>query len=438
MRRQTRTLDLALDPESAFAALRTPGSPAVFFDGRGGHDGSWPCRLALQPSELFRLAATTSHPAVAMRPIDDVVARRRVAGGPGGTGVAVVVAYDAFAPRSMPNDEAVGVVVLEVDAALEFFPRAMPTAVGIATLVERAARVLERRAALSLDPARAVSACRAPRTSLGRDAYLRAVVRVQEHIACGDIYQANLTQRFEASFDADPWTLYSTLTAATPAPRSAYVEVSGLALASVSPEFFVDVGRNGVAESRPIKGTRPRGSTVDEDATAAAELLGSPKDRAELVMIVDVLRNDLGRLARPGRVSVPELLALRSYPAVHHLVSRVLAELRPGVTPSELLSAVFPGGSITGAPKERAVEILGAIEPCPRGFYTGNLFWFDDDGSTASSILIRSAIVTGGRVYVGAGGGVTADSEPEEEWAEANAKARALTSRLGFDPEEAT
>jgi len=154
-------------------------------------------------------------------------------------------------------------------------------------------------------------------------------------------------------------------------------------------------------------------------------------------MIVDVLRNDLGRIARTGSVAVPELLALRSYPTVHHLVARIVAVLRDGVTPSSLVTAVFPGGSVTGAPKERAIEILSELEPCPRGLYTGCLFWFDDDGGMASSILIRSAIVTAGRVHIGAGGGVVADSDPEAEWSEANAKARALTRVLGFDPEEA-
>jgi anthranilate synthase component 1 len=154
-------------------------------------------------------------------------------------------------------------------------------------------------------------------------------------------------------------------------------------------------------------------------------------------MIVDVLRNDLGRIARTGSVRVPELLTLRSYAAVHHLVARVVAELRAGVTPGELLAAVFPGGSITGAPKERAIALLGEIEPCPRGLYTGCLLWFDDDGSMASSILIRSAIVTGRRAFIGAGGGIVADSDPEAEWSEANAKARALTRALGFEPEEA-
>jgi para-aminobenzoate synthetase component 1 len=276
-----------------------------------------------------------------------------------------------------------------------------------------------------------------PRTSLPREIYLRAVDRVKGHIAAGDIYQANLTQRLTAPFDGDAWTLYRALASSTPAPRSAFVEVAGLALASVSPEMFVDADPCGRAETRPIKGTRPRGATSHADAAAAAALASSEKDRAELVMIVDVLRNDLGRVATTGSVEVPEPAALHSYPAVHHLVARVTADLAPGVPMSELVAAVFPGGSITGAPKIRAIELLREIEPVPRGLYTGSLFWLDDDGSLASSILIRSAVVSNGEVAVGAGGGIVADSEAEAEWSESNAKARAITRVLGFEPEEA-
>jgi len=421
-----RELDPALDPESAFDALRRPGEPALLFDGRGGHDGSWACRLALEPRVILEVRNRAGDPSQVMKPIDAIVARRRVAGGPGGTGVAVLCAY-----------EACEILALEVDGAVAFPDGGPPVAAGLSAIVERAASSLARRDPLAAAPSRPALASGPPRTSLGREAYLRAVSRVKEHIARGDVYQANLTQRFDAPFDADPWALYRAIAKASPAPRSAYVEVPGLALASVSPEIFVDVDRDGRVETRPIKGTRPRGATPVADARAAAELLTSAKDRAELVMIVDVLRNDLGRIARTGSVAVPELLALRSYAAVHHLVARVVAELRAGVTPSELVSAVFPGGSVTGAPKERAIEILSELEPCPRGLYTGSLLWFDDDGGMASSILIRSAIVTAGRVHIGAGGGIVADSEPEAEWSEANAKARALTRALGFDPEEA-
>jgi aminodeoxychorismate synthase component I len=433
-----RELDPALDPESAFAALRRPGMPALLLDGRGGHEGAWPCRLALAPRVIVQSRERVGDPFQAMKAIDAIVARRRAAGGPGGTGLAVLCAYEAFDECSKPADSPFEFVALEVDAAVSFSHGRAPVAVGRRDLVEGARASLED---LELDrerpPAPALSSGR-PKTSLARDAYCRSVTRVREHIARGDIYQANLTQRFEASFEADPWDFYRTIARANPAPRSAYVEVPGLALVSMSPEVFVDVDREGRAETRPIKGTRPRAASPSADASAGRELLASSKDRAELVMIVDVLRNDLGRVARTGSVAVPELLALRSYPAVHHLVARVVADLRADVAPSDLVAAIFPGGSITGAPKERAIELLREIEPCPRGLYTGSLFWFDDDGGMASSILIRSAIVTAGRVYIGAGGGVVADSEPEAEWLEANAKARALTVALGFDPEEAT
>ena len=432
-----RTLDPALDPETAFATLRRPGMASLFFDGRGGHDGAWPCRLALGTRETLRLRPAAAKRQGAIDPLDTILARRRAAGGPGGTGVAVLCAYEAFAPRPRSNENAWEVLALEVDAAIAFPHGSPPVAVGNADEIERAARRLEARPVPPAPgPVTALASGR-PRTSLGREAYLRAVSRVQELIGRGDVYQANLTQRFEAPFAGDPWRLYLALAAATPAPRSAYLELPGLALASVSPEVFVDVDGAGRAETRPIKGTRARDANPALDAAAAAELLGSPKDRAELVMIVDVLRNDLGRVARTGSVAVPELLALRSYAAVHHLVARVVAELPEGLRLGALLPAILPGGSITGAPKQRAIELLREIEPCPRGLYTGSLFWLDDDGSMASSILIRSAIVGGGQVRIGAGGGVVADSVPEAEWLEANAKARALTRVLGFDPEEA-
>jgi len=432
-----RPLDSSLTAESAFAALRRPGQPGLLFDGRGGLEGAWPCRIAIEPRLALNLRAPSGDPARALRPLDDLLSRRRATGGPGGTGVAVLCAYEALAPPGPSSAFDAPLMALEVDAAVACRRDAPPEVVGRSELVERARVALERVQPAAPDAASRAGARGRPRTNLGREAYLAAVARVQRHIAAGDIYQANLTQRFEAPFDGDPWSLYRAITDTTPAPRSAFVELPGLALASASPEVFVDVDANGRIETRPIKGTRARGNTAADDERAAAALLDSAKDRAELVMIVDVLRNDLGRVARTGSVVVPELFALRSYAAVHHLVARVAADLRPGVTPGELLAAVFPGGSITGAPKQRAIELLREIEPCPRGLYTGCLFWFDDDGSMASSILIRSAVVTGGFAHVGAGGGVVADSDPEAEWSEANAKARALTRALGFEPEEA-
>ena len=385
-------IDPALAPEQAVARARRRGAPVVLFDGRGGQTSAWPTRLAVDPEPIRSDLAS----------IDRRVAERRRRGGPGGSGVAVVLPY-----------ELEGCAAFEFDASIELLNESEPVAESGGLVA------------------------RAPRTSLPRERYLRAVEAVKRSIAAGDIYQANLTQRISCEITADPWDLYRRLVQTTPAPRSAYVEAPGWALASVSPETFVDVDRRGTATTLPIKGTRPRGSTPEADRALERELLASEKDRAELTMIVDLERNDLGRIAKPGSVRVAELAALRTYPAVHHLVATVTAELKEGTGFEDLVRAVFPGGSITGAPKLRAIEILKTLEPVPRGPYTGSLFFLDDDGSTWSSILIRSVVVAGGIAYLGAGGGVVADSDPEGEWMESNAKARALTRVLGFEPEEA-
>ncbi|HEX4825731.1 MAG TPA: anthranilate synthase component I family protein [Candidatus Polarisedimenticolaceae bacterium] len=404
-------LAAAVAPEHAVPALRRPGEPAIFFDGRGGHDGSWPCRLLLQP----RLSTVQGLDALSV-----LIQGRRERGGPGGTGVAAAFRYEG------------GFTAWESDASLTF-ESGGTTGAGDRALLDDAERRLDREPPGLTAP----HASGAPDTSLPRERYLAAVRRIQDHIRRGDIYQANLTQTLSRSIEGDPWPLYETLASQWPAPRSAFVEARNGALLSISPEVFVDVTSGGLAETRPIKGTRRRHEAPDLDRRAAEDLLASAKDRAELVMIVDLERNDLGRLARTGTVRVPELLALKSYPTVHHLVARVTAELEDR-TAAALIRAVFPGGSIVGAPKERAREILRSLEPVPRGLYTGSLFWFDDDGSTLSSILIRSIVVSRGLASVGAGGGILADSDPEAEWAEANDKARALTGALGFMPEEAS
>lgn len=428
-----RALAAAPPPEIVFEIVRRRGGPSVFFDGRGAFDGRWPCRLAVDPRVVATAPAGRASIA-ALESLDARIASRRSRGGPGGTGLMLALAYEALhAPAAGAGP---GLVALEVDASLTFPGDGPALAVGDTRELERALDTAAPHALEKADGTGAVAAGEL-RTSLPRDRYLEAVAQVRRHIAAGDVYQANLTQMFEARFEGDPWGLYRRLSAGNPAPRSAFVEVPGLALVSVSPELFVDVDKRGRAETRPIKGTRPRGATPSEDAANAADLLASAKDRAELTMIVDLERNDLGRIARAGTVRAPELHALRSYPAVHHLVACVEAELSPETRPSDLVRAVFPGGSITGAPKRRAIEILATLEPVPRGLYTGSLFWLDDDGGTWSSILIRSAVVAAGRVEIGAGGGVVAESDPEAEWMEANAKARALTRAIGFEPEEA-
>jgi para-aminobenzoate synthetase component 1 len=269
-------------------------------------------------------------------------------------------------------------------------------------------------------------------SSLDRAAYEAGVDRVRELIAHGDIYQANLTRRLSAPFRGDPWPLYRRLRTGDPSLFSAYLDLGrGQAILSASPEPFLSVDRSGVVASDPIKGTRPRGRTREEDRALAAELLASAKDRAENVMIVDVLRNDLGRVCVAGSVRVPRLCRLERTAAVQHLVSTVTGQLAPGRDAFDLLAASFPGGSITGAPKIRAMEILEDLEPVRRGPYTGALGWWGPDGAMATSILIRTFVADGGRLTLHVGGGITYRSDPAEEWDETVAKARGPLSAIG-------
>jgi para-aminobenzoate synthetase component 1 len=278
------------------------------------------------------------------------------------------------------------------------------------------------------------------RSSLSRPAYEAGVAEVREHIARGDIYQANLTRRLEAPFDGDPWSLYRRLRTGDPSLFSAFLDVGPSpetgrqrALLSASPEPFLSVDRDGVVASDPIKGTRRRGRDRAEDRALARELLGSAKDRAENVMIVDVLRNDLGRVCEPGTVRVPRLCRLERTAAVQHLVSTVTGRLAAGRDAFDLLSASFPGGSITGAPKIRAMEILERLEPVRRGPYTGALGWIGADGAMQTSILIRTFVADGRRLTLHVGGGITWRSDPAAEWDETVAKARGPLGAIGAE-----
>jgi para-aminobenzoate synthetase component 1 len=264
-----------------------------------------------------------------------------------------------------------------------------------------------------------------------RDGYLAAVERVRAYVLDGDIFQANLSQRFEAPLREPAWELYRRLRRRNPAPFGAYLELPDAAVLSVSPERFVQLGPDGTVETRPIKGTRPRGADAAEDAALAAELAASGKDRAENVMIVDLLRNDLARVCEAGSVRVPSLLALESHPTVHHLVSTVTGRLAPGHDAFDLLRATLPGGSITGAPKVRAMEIIAELEPAPRGVYCGAIGWIGVSGAMDTSVAIRTAVAQRGRIRFGAGGGIVLDSEPAAEYDETIAKARAFIEVLG-------
>jgi len=261
-------------------------------------------------------------------------------------------------------------------------------------------------------------------------AYRQAFERIQAYIQAGDCYQVNFAQRFRAPCQGDAWAAYQALRAACPTPFSGFQSLpEGGAVLSLSPERFVQVSE-GHVETRPIKGTRPRGTTPEDDAAHAAELLASPKDRAENLMIVDLLRNDLGRTCRIGSVRVPELFSLESYPNVHHLVSSVTGELADDKDALDLIADSFPGGSITGAPKIRAMQIIDELEPTRRGLYCGSLLYLDVRGEMDSSIAIRSLLVKDGQVCCWGGGGIVADSDWQAEYQESMTKVRVLLQTL--------
>ncbi|MDB5980406.1 MAG: para-aminobenzoate synthase component [Pseudomonas sp.] len=268
------------------------------------------------------------------------------------------------------------------------------------------------------------------KANLSTSDYRDAFARIQAYIQAGDCYQVNFAQRFQADYQGDPWTAYCALRGACPTPFSGYQGLpDGNALLSLSPERFVRVSGRQV-ETRPIKGTRPRGIDAAEDSAYAEELLASTKDRAENLMIVDLLRNDLGRTCRIGSVKVPELFSLESYPNVHHLVSSVTGELADDKDPLDLIAGSFPGGSITGAPKIRAMQIIDELEPTRRALYCGSLIYLDVRGEMDSSIAIRSLLAKDGQISCWGGGGIVADSDCEAEYQESITKVRVLLETL--------
>jgi len=268
------------------------------------------------------------------------------------------------------------------------------------------------------------------RSNFTREGYLDAVARVIEYIFAGDIFQANLSQRLEAPLAGTPLDLYRRLRRRNPAPFAAFLDCGDVVIASSSPERFLRVHDGRQVETRPIKGTRPRGVGPEHDAALALALAESDKDRAENVMIVDLLRNDLSRVCRPGTVRVPELFAIEHYATVHHMVSTVVGELAPEHDGVDLLRAAFPGGSITGAPKVRAMQIIAELEPTARGAYCGAIGYVSVTGALDTNIVIRTYLVLGRDVYFQVGAGIVADSDPEQEYRETLDKARGLVAAL--------
>ncbi len=275
----------------------------------------------------------------------------------------------------------------------------------------------------------------APMSNFSRDGYCMAVEQVKRHIREGDIYQANLSQAYNFDFSGDPLNIYDRLRVKSPAPFGGFIRMGGRALLSSSPERFVKRVGNELS-TYPIKGTRKRGATVEEDETLKSALIKSKKDRAELAMIVDLERNDIGRIVEFGSVVVNRDCFVQSFESVHHLVSEVTGVLRRDVdSPISVIKAVFPGGSITGAPKIKAMDILSKIETVARSLYTGSMGWINFNRDMDTNIIIRSITIDGGVGRFQVGGGIVADSQPDLEYQETLDKAKGILESLGVREE---
>lgn len=285
---------------------------------------------------------------------------------------------------------------------------------------------LEAQRPAPVEPFRLASGWRSNMTAAD---YAEKFSRVQAYLQSGDCYQVNLAQRFQAAYRGDEWQAFTRLNASNKAPFSAFLRLERGAILSLSPERFIHLAE-GVIQTRPIKGTLPRLADPDADRQQAEKLAASPKDRAENLMIVDLMRNDIGRVAEPGSVRVPELFVVEPFPAVHHLVSTVTARLPASRSVCDLLRAAFPGGSITGAPKVRAMEIIDELEPHRRNAWCGSIGYISLCGTMDTSITIRTLTASNGTLYCSAGGGIVADSQVEAEYQETFDKVNRILKQL--------
>ncbi|MSR89086.1 MAG: aminodeoxychorismate synthase component I [Candidatus Margulisbacteria bacterium] len=265
--------------------------------------------------------------------------------------------------------------------------------------------------------------------SITKENYLNSIQKAQKYIYEGDIYQVNLSHRFTTQSPSDLYQLYQHMRRLSPAPYSAYLNLGEHTILSSSPELFFKI-EDGTITTRPIKGTMPRGKTPQEDKDFYQQLNCSEKDRAELLMITDLERNDLGKICDYGTVKVTQLAIIETYSHVHHLVSTIIGKLKKNITPFQTLMALFPGGSITGAPKKRAMEIIQELETVPRELYTGTIGYITDDGSSQWNIAIRTAYTNKNKLHFHAGGAITADSNPNAEWQETLVKAEGLMQAI--------
>lgn len=340
--------------------------------------------------------------------------------------------------KSSASDD-VGTPELEFgfyDGAIVFDHRAQRMFLVACPVVKYAAVTIFRRLEMTLAeaerrprPLPLKAASNGLKSSMTKSEYLQAIARIKDYIAAGDVYQVNLTQRFDVPLACHPYVLFQKLRQRSPAPFACYVNGGELQVVSSSPERFLRVA-NGRVETRPIKGTRPRGKTPEVDERLRAELAASVKDRAELLMIVDLERNDLGRVCTPGSIRVDELYKVETHPTVHHLVANVSGQLRADVDAVDCIRAALPGGSITGAPKIRSMQIVDELERTRRGVYTGAVGYLGFDGGCDLNIAIRTIICAHGRAYYHVGGGIVWDSDPEAEFQETLDKGTAMRAAL--------
>jgi aminodeoxychorismate synthase component I len=426
----SRTITLARTPLEVLACLaREPGAFSIAVP-----DEATPVTvLGCAPVDELRVAAGAADPVgdvvrfLAESPLLDAALPF-----PLGGGVVTCLAYElgAWTVPGLARPPATGplAVLRRYDPLLVFEHRsARWTLVGTA----RAPRWLARLGESARPPAGPLARSEL-RPAFDRDAYRRAIARIHDYLRAGDVYQVNLTQPFTTALAAPAWALHVRLAQPRPAPYAAYLDLGDAQVVASSPEMLLR-RRGDTVETRPIKGTRPRGPDPARDAALADELVADPKERAEHVMIVDLERNDLGRVAVPGSVRVDRHAAVESHPTVHHLVSRVTARLRPDVGWGELLTATFPGGSITGAPKRRAMEIIADLEVAPRGVYTGALGLVDPRGDCELGLPIRTGVVRDGVLAYHAGGGIVADSDADRELDECWLKTAAVRAALAGD-----
>jgi len=421
-----------------FDAIRPLGWPVFLDSGDPARSGGRYDILAAAPS-----AVTTSREG-AFAAARALIAGER-ASGDGWPVSGAVIGYFGYelgrAVAGLPPAKADAAAFMP-EAALGLYPwtvvvdhverRAALTSLDSFPLAQAEA-LRDRLLASAARPLRAFSVDAPVASTLERDAYLPRARRVLDYIEAGDCYQANLTREFRAPCSGDPWSFYRYLHDTNPAPMGAYLEYPFGTVLSSSPERFLVVDGREVV-TRPIKGTRRRRADPAEDAAAAAGLAASPKDRAENVMIVDLLRNDLGRVCETGSVKVRGLCEVESFATVHHLVSTVTGTLTAGLDGLDALEACFPGGSITGAPKRRAMQIIDELEPHRREVYCGAIGYVAPGGRLDMNIPIRTTLVAGGELRFYAGGGIVADSTPQDEFDETEAKIAAIRRAIAAFP----